>query len=272
MPSIDNAKVCINLDCELAGDAVYHSYPVCKSCGEPLHRYDDFEFEEVSESPEELLPSAYPGDTQPLRVLSEQLFEKATQEAAKPSDTFTCEADLSGCPIAVPPTVRVPQALYNQWLYLAKRLPTEWIAYLTGEATEHGVEITGMYFPRQRASAAHCEALDREVLPGTIAAIHSHADFGVFFSTEDECHANHLVEIVVNNRGEILAHARSKLECGRFHRGKAQIVLSDGADLVQLEADLRAKIEPEKLAPKPEKSATFRTHHPRNGDIRRWPV
>lgn len=173
-----------------------------------------------------------------------------TMIVTKPAeDTFVCPDDLKGCPIAKPARVLIPYDMYNQWIFLANQIPTEWIAYLKGfQSKPNEYTITGMYFPPQKASGAHCEAVDLPgtIEEGTIAAVHSHVSMNVFFSAEDERHFNHPIELVVNDRGEIKANGRSKLECGRFHRGDAEIIFTACEAELALQDELEKKISPDK--------------------------
>ena len=166
----------------------------------------------------------------------------------KHDDTFRCEPDVRGCPIATKPKVFIPLEMYNRWIFLANQLSTEWIAYLKGNLREgktNEYEITEMYFPKQKAGAAHCEAEEGEIQEGTIAAVHSHVGMNVFFSSTDEAHFNHQIELVVNNKGEILATGRSQLECGRYHRGQADITFTGCEEEINLEKELSEKLTKE---------------------------
>jgi proteasome lid subunit RPN8/RPN11 len=154
------------------------------------------------------------------------------------NDTWTCAIkDVSGCPIAVTPQVRVPNEMYQAWTELAGEFNTEWMAYLIGtfDPSTGDAEITEMYFPPQSASGAHVEMPDENfrARPGTIAAVHSHVRMDAFFSETDTAHANWPVEIVINARGESKMAARIKLECGRYSRvdGKVLLIGVRAADL-----------------------------------------
>lgn len=176
----------------------------------------------------------------------------------KPNDTFTCEADISGCPIAnklSPPRVDIPDEMFGKWIWLTKRFDTEWIAFLKGSVeriVEGGVQfdyykITDMYFPKQKCTPSHVEAIDGQIQEGTIAAVHSHVNMGAFFSAEDERHANHAVELVVNRKGELACSVRVKLECGRYERTRsAKVYLMGNNEAAVLATQLEAQIEEEK--------------------------
>lgn len=144
---------------------------------------------------------------------------------------FTCESTLSGCPIAASEPVKVlmPFTLYNECHWLTKQFNTEWLAYLQGKLEADGSYSIepGLYFPKQTATTAHVTVSDGERPPeGSIAAIHSHVDFGVFFSKEDEDHFNHPVEMIINRKGDVIANALSTLKCGSLHRGPATVLLT----------------------------------------------
>lgn len=169
-------------------------------------------------------------------------------EKKKPAnDTFECPPDLEGCPIATKCKVFVPLYLYNQWVFLANQLDTEWIAYLKGErraANANEYDIRSMYFPEQEANGGHCKPIESvdQVQPGTIAAIHSHVQMNAFFSLEDKQHFNHEVELVVNAKGEIKAVGRIQLNCGRFGRGPADIIFVACEEELKLQEELESKI------------------------------
>jgi proteasome lid subunit RPN8/RPN11 len=148
----------------------------------------------------------------------------------KGDDTFTCDADVKNCPIVAKQRIEMPHAMYNTWLYLCKRFDTEWLAYLKGVCEDGVWKITEMYFPKQRVQAAHVEAEDGEVLEGTIGSVHSHVSMGAFFSAEDESHFNHPVEIVINRAGDCKVALRVQLECGRYSRVEAAILLRGTSD------------------------------------------
>ncbi len=168
---------------------------------------------------------------------------QVTSAPAKTDDTFSCPSDLSGCPIAAKAKVQIPLRMFRDWVILAERFDTEWIQYLYGREVEgqpNTIEITGGYFPEQKANGTHVEAADGAILPGTIAAVHSHVGMNAFFSSEDIAHFNHRIEMVINRRGDIKANGRVKLECGRFHRAECGVeFIEDEAELT-LEKQLRS--------------------------------
>jgi hypothetical protein len=138
----------------------------------------------------------------------------------KPSDEFTCDPDVKGCPIVEPIDVHVPWEMWQTFVQLTKSFNTEWIAYLKGkyDEKERGWIIESYYFPDQIVSGTHVEALDGQCQEGTIGAIHSHVDMSVFWSKEDEDHANHIVEIVINRKAEFKLAIRTQLGCGKWSR------------------------------------------------------
>ena len=236
--------VCIDKDCERFGIKSFNGATMCAICRgelfpdekeeEPLMTgySDDFDFS--SDMMERMLNSGgFQMGSGPVTVIS------------KGSDTFTCPPDLRGCPIAEKAKVYIPIEMYNKWIFLASQLSTEWIAYLKGhtkEGTESTYVIEEMYFPKQKAGGAHVEAEDGEIQEGTIAAVHSHVGMNVFFSKEDEDHFNHNIELVVNNKGEIKAMGRTKLECGRYHRGEADMVFIGCEEELKLMDELKGKL------------------------------
>lgn len=258
---------CINGQCDNAGAKLYTDIDRCAECHGPLFAYDEVNFVDAPEV--DVLPES--DDLDAARIRSQKLYEyeqswqdhgggknrpgRSLSLLPPPVQTgsFTCPSDLTGCPIAVKPKVKIPYHLFRKWIWLAEQFDTEWIAYLYGQEVpgEPGtIEITDHYFPKQRATPAHCEAEDNEVLPGTIAAVHSHVGMQVFFSQEDQAHFNWPIELVINRRGEIKANGRSKLECGRFHRGEAEVVIEyqkDDPDFVMRD-ELKRKLTREKPA------------------------
>jgi len=170
----------------------------------------------------------------------------------KADDTFTCDPDMitnpkdrkGGCPIVAQPVVEIPNIMFCQWKHLAGVFSTEWIAYLKGSlrATDGVWVIDSMYFPKQKANGAHVDAEDGECLPGTIGSVHSHVNMQAFFSTEDVQHFNHTIEMVVNRSGDVMAVVRTELECGRFSRVVAKVMLYGLADEQALVDDLKAKL------------------------------
>lgn len=131
----------------------------------------------------------------------------------------TQAANICGsCPIAKPPKVKIPFALFQAWVDLAREVDTEWFAFLLGDVET--LEVTDCYFPDQELpTGGHCEPTrDAERRPGTIGSVHSHHRMKAFFSEEDTAHMNWPVEIVLNADGEIKANIRHRLECGRFQR------------------------------------------------------
>jgi hypothetical protein len=185
-----------------------------------------------------------------LTVHTRDMNGKATNgivhEISRTNDTFSCPPDLTGCPIAKKSRVYFPYDLYTRCVFLANNVSTEWIAYLLGFEREGGqdeVEITGMYFPKQSASKEACEAEEGEIQEGTIAAIHSHVGLEVYFSEVDQRHFNHKIEMVVNNKGSIIANGRIKLECGRYHRGPATIVFTGCSDNLAAVAILKGNLQ-----------------------------
>lgn len=249
---------CIDGQCNRAGIQVIDGREKCFECGGDLFPFEDFEFEDDEEDDDfELLADGgflqrhRPRDIQAdlFEGIGEYVHDYAHQDAPAnaASDTFHCPSDLSGCPIASKAKVNIPVEMFNKWVFLARKLDTEWIAYLLGKETaENEYEITDMYFPKQKANGVHCEAEDGEIQEGTIAAVHSHVGMKAFFSTEDERHFNHPVELVVNRSGDILGNGRTKLECGRWHRGPASIRLTGCEGDLAMEKELREKVSPEK--------------------------
>ncbi len=164
-------------------------------------------------------------------------------QAAEPDDTFECEADVKGCPVAGGATVNVPIEMWDRWVFLANKMDTEWLAYLKGEEVEPGVfNITEMYFPAQHMEPATCMAVDGErQQEGTIGSVHSHVAMSAFFSGEDEKHFNHPVELVINRKGDVDCRVRRRLDCGRWQRVVGKVMLSGCQEQLDQLAELKAK-------------------------------
>jgi hypothetical protein len=242
------AMTCINGSCDRVGIQVLDGSEKCKVCDGDLYPWDECEFHDV------------PGDDfdGTREGFQERVSEFVTGQASlfpngrvaterKVPDLFSCPSDLSGCPVATPAVVDIPLAMFNRWIFLARQMPTEWLAYLKGREVEpNHYLIEDMYFPKQRVTGTHCEAEDGEIQEGVIATVHSHVAMKAFFSQEDTMHMNHQIEMVINRDGEIQANGRIKLECGRFHRGPAKVRFVDcGEDLAVLEG-LKQQVSPDK--------------------------
>lgn len=176
-------------------------------------------------------------------------YPAARYTPPKPADTFTCPDDLTTCPVAKKARLLITQDMFNTWVYLAQRFDTEWLAYLKGEAVHDQPftwRVDDLYFPSQKATGVHVEADEGTALPGTVAAVHSHVAMDAFFSDEDVRHANWPVEVVINRNGKFKAAGRTQLECGRWHRGEADLIISRNNEAdQQLEADLKAVLRRE---------------------------
>lgn len=234
-----SAAVCPNPKCSRQDIQVFTSVTDCRECGEPLDWLIDTPEDSVEDLENMLglppLQSSGVGNQLPLKQMQPRV-----------ADTFSCPSDISGCPVAKKTVVLIPLDLFNKWVFLAKRFPTEWIAYLLGgpvEGKPDEYQITGMYFPQQWVTPAHCEPADQQIKPGTIGTVHSHVDMKAYFSTEDIMHFNHQVEIVLNRRGEFEANGRIQLECGRYHRGPAEVKFTGCAEVMELENLLKENIK-----------------------------
>ena len=246
--TMSNAPMsCIEQSCAKFGIRFFNGSNMCPSCGgqmylveeHPIGFTDDPDEEEFSNDMLQRLSATSFMDRP--RILGPTVVSH--------SDVFRCSPDVKGCPIAPKAKVFVDIDMFNKWIFLAGRFDTEWIAYLKGhekEGEENTFVITEMYFPKQKASGAHVDAEDGQIQEGTIAAVHSHVAMNVFWSGEDEAHFNHTIEFVVNRRGEIKAMARTKLECGRFHRGDADVFFSGCEEALALEEQLESNLTEEK--------------------------
>jgi len=164
------------------------------------------------------------------------------------SDTFTCNPDIKGCPLIVKPEIYIHKAQWDELIYMAKQLDSEWIGYLKGEQDTSQLpkvvwNITSVYFPAQTAGAAHCVPDDRTVEEGTIGDIHSHVSMTAKFSSTDLNSFNHDVAIVINRDGNYDSRVRVKLGCGQFERAEATVYLIHDEQLKAKLDDLKSKIK-----------------------------
>ncbi len=255
--------VCIEASCRLYGARQSSTPGLCISCGGPTFDYDKV-YEALDDSPEDGLQQEFLFHRQPSRSKKkERGGRKSPEFSPNPlalahtgranhtySDEFSCPPDLTGCPVAAPPSVTLPYEMFQKWISMAKALSTEWIAFLKGHESSPGQYIIeDMYIPPQYATASFCEAEDGYIQPGTIGAVHSHVGMNVFFSSTDLEHMNHPIELVVNNKGEIIANGRTKLDCGRFHRMTAKVFLAGAPTHQTLLEELKSKISVSKKSP-----------------------
>ena len=177
------------------------------------------------------------------------------------------------CPLnPTVPNILMDKAMWRCFMDCCKEYSTEWIALLIGKLDKDADNkpaylISKFYFPPQTASGAHVDVpTGVRPKPGTIGAIHSHVDMGVFWSSTDTEHSNWPVEIVINRRENYEALARYQLKCGEWAKGKATVYLtgsglsmgvkgmvakafSDGAQLqAQLRAEATASVHPDDKA------------------------
>lgn len=257
---------CINSLCSRSGVKIFTvvKRPECRECGHDLYPYDDYEWTEEAQGEDTqmtLLSGDFPDDyngtgigfqnhmaglanmTAPMKhSMREAFVVHQARRPAPPNDTFSCPPDLTGCPIASRLTVEIPYSMYQQWVDLAKAFSTEWIAYLKGKQDGSRVIIESMYFPDQIGTPAHVDAVEGQIQEGTIAAVHSHVGMQAFFSPEDVLHMNHLVELVVNRAGDLVANGRTTLACGRFHRGEAEYKFTGNNEVQGLYSQLKQRL------------------------------
>lgn len=157
----------------------------------------------------------------------------------KEDGVFKCEESgelTEKCPIAKAPKVYIDAGMWAIFIEATKVYNTEWIALLIGElkagteGKEEAYYISKFYFPPQVASGSHVEVpTGIRPKPGTIGAIHSHVDMGVFFSQTDKDHSNWPVEIVINRKAQVEVIARHKLRCGEYAKSKTEVWLTGSA-------------------------------------------
>ena len=166
------------------------------------------------------------------------------QAAAPKNDSWTCNPDVEGCPVKKKAKVNVPVEMWDQWIFLARQLDTEWIAYLkgTGDPTTGEYNITEFYFPAQHVAPATVEPVDGErQQEGTIGSVHSHVSMGAKFSGTDLAHFNHDVELVINRNGDVDNRLRVKLDCGKYERTIGDVMLTQCDSRLAMVEQLKGK-------------------------------
>lgn len=166
-------------------------------------------------------------------------FHTSSFGPIKEDGVFHCEESgevTEKCPLKPKvPKVWIPAPMWESFINATKAYDTEWIALLIGKLDKDskgdiGYLIEKYYFPPQVASGAHVEVpTGIKPKPGTIGAIHSHVNMGVFFSETDKRHSNWPVEIVINRKAEYKAIARHKLKCGEFAKSDTEVWLEGQA-------------------------------------------
>jgi hypothetical protein len=235
-------RVCLNGACGMFGRAIESEAKRCRICGQKMKTMAKAGGDD---RPQLLLTTGQPSK---VDVPVEKLGRDEVGGL-----TFESNCDVEDCPVAPKGQVLMPWQLYQTCTFLCKKLSVEWLAYITGEEKEGNVllRVDGMYFPKQKAQPAHVEADGPvEWRDGTIASIHSHVGMHAFFSAEDRDHFNHLCDMVINNRGEMEAVVRRKLDCGRFQRVKTPIVLSDATEPLAILEQLKSVLTVEKATVK----------------------
>lgn len=153
--------------------------------------------------------------------------------------------DIKGCPLVgknAGKRIFISTDLYHTWQYAALHFSTEWLAMLTGEEKEDGWYIDGQYIPLQRVTGGNVWAETIQEQPRTIGSVHSHVKMDAFFSTTDEEHFNHPVELVINARGEMDAVTRIQLRCGEYQRVTSPITTIPSEPLRTVLTELKEKM------------------------------
>lgn len=259
---LSDLKQCVNSACRRYQVLVQNvNSPNCSECQQPLHEVDLENHSLAIAGQQVLIDLGEQGNFEGLLPQARQIpsfssgpegmrFRPDQKPQQRVSDTFRCQPDVEGCPVAKKPSVEVPNAVFNNWVFLACEIDTEWIAYLRGEAIEGGYHIHGFYFPKQRVTPAHCEPEDGEVrFDDTIGTVHSHVSMGAVFSPEDRSHFNWPVEIVINRRGEFSVNCRQKLECGNWQRNEGRLVLAQCDAELELVKELQEKMTDARRGP-----------------------
>lgn len=185
------------------------------------------------------------------RNLQPQLSQPLQQQPKREEvfEVLDCNPDVKGCPIVGElgkPVVNVPIELWNRFIYLASQLDYEWFAYLKGEQVgdSNTYNITEAIYPKQKMAGATCVATDeasRNIPDSVIGDIHSHVKMQAKFSSHDEANMSRPVTLVINARGEHDCVVRVKLECGRYTRVDAKVMLTGVEQLQQLEEHVKAQ-------------------------------
>lgn len=153
----------------------------------------------------------------------------------KDEHVFVCTEnnEITGeCPLKPAiPYILIPAAMWANFMSLAKKFKTEWMALLKGDLTLDDEKkpvylVKAFYFPPQTATGTSVDIPTGVTpKPGTIGAIHSHVGMGVFFSGTDLAHSNWPIEIVINNKEEYKAVARHQLKCGEYAKNDTKVYL-----------------------------------------------
>lgn len=156
-------------------------------------------------------------------------YEREQKEVVAPSQKTTFfRSCISDCPIVQTPEVRISWALWQRMIYLAQLEREEWMCYLMGDIETRTIQ--DVWFPAQTRTSVECTALPGELEKApavVIGRLHSHHTMNAFFSKTDWEHMNGKIEIVVNAKGEYKANCLVKLDCQRFGRAEAKVMLTD---------------------------------------------
>jgi hypothetical protein len=224
-------KSCRKRSCSKRDKVTFTSFDDCFDCGSALvivkNQNRPHEEKHKEEEEDDNTPKGF------RRTIGDygHRASKFVSNFTKPADEWSCETDITGdCPILGDdkPVVRIPAQMFYDFVHMADKLDVEWLAYLKGAQNGLDWEIKEFYIPRQSVGGAHVDPIpetQEDMQPDTIGAIHSHVRMAAFWSTTDTDHMNHPVELVVNAHGDMKAMVRVKLECGRFVRKDAKIVL-----------------------------------------------
>lgn len=237
-------RMCSNPDCRDFSEETRNTR--CKRCGlETLTRAEFTRYFEL-DKPMSRLNDDWPMLDDEIDV--GKLSKPNGKANGKVTDSFSCPDLITGCPIATPVSVFVPQEMFDQWVYLARHLETEWIGYIVGSVRGSDYVLEDTYFPNQSANSIHVGVTgERQVKAGTIAAVHSHVDMQVFFSDEDKKHLNHPVELIVNRKAEIIASVQTKLKCGELARSSAKVMLVGNDMHAEALKELKSKLVEKKI-------------------------
>ncbi len=231
-------RVCVVPQCTAHGQPTpRHVCRVCKTVTLPLAYFEEQEDGAID------IDTSKPLDS--YGQIAHDLAKMGLQDAAPAQEhIFSIDAkdraEIDPCARCGAAVVEVPSDIWYRWLDLARRVHTEWAAYLIGTVDAGQATVTGFTFPRQSVSGASVDiALDAPIPAGCIGTVHSHVGMEAFWSQTDKQHWNQPVHVVLNRRAEWKAVVRATLPCGAATFAPAEVALTGIPDDV---AELDAQI------------------------------
>lgn len=146
--------------------------------------------------------------------------------------TGLCVSKDGKCPKATDEIIDVSFEAASKVIALLRVVKKEFIVALYGHDDDDGIRVMEVTCPPQYASATECEIKTGEFPPEKLngydflGLAHSHAGMTTFWSgTDDKAITNYRVNIEVNEKLDVKAAVRKKLECGALMLVKAQVRL-----------------------------------------------